>query len=293
MSSKHSIDTKNGSELRIITPDEHAAFKLEGYHLMRPLFAAEESAYWRNQINTVFDFPAEPDAAAQIAGTTHTLADGVTTTEAFWPLIFNERLIATVRALIGDNIRYTQHSDLHINLPGGRWHRDNACRDFGVGPDWEEGKQPYRVVRVAIYLSDHNESNSSLVILPGSHRRETKLARAEYVIWNKLRGFLRQRGRNNLLSHHFLTARRHVLRAKPGDCIIFDQRVMHAGGVIRGPEPKYAIYLSFGIDNRHSRNHRAFFLDRPTYSPHLSAALRARLSKSGLLLNDAPKTMQG
>jgi len=197
-----------------------------------------------------------------------------------------------VRALIGNEIRYTQHSDLHINLPGGRWHRDNANRDYGVGPDWDETEQPYRVVRVAIYLSDHNESNSSLVVLPGSHRRETRRARTEYVIWNKLRGFLRRRGRNNLLSHHFLTTPRHVLRTQPGDCVIFDQRLMHAGGVIHGPEPKYAIYLSFGIDNQHSRNHRAFFLDRPTYSPNLPVALRARLSENGLLLEDASETIQ-
>ena len=275
-----------------ITADDKAAFEREGYHLIRPLFSKAEAAHWRDQINAVFDFPPEPDAAARIAGATHTLADGVTTTENFWPVIFNERLLATVSALIGDDIRYTQHSDLHINLPGGRWHRDNAHRDFGVGPDWDETEQPYRVVRVAIYLSDHHASNSSLVVLSGSHRRETRQARTEYVIWNKLRGFLRRRGRNNLLSHIFLTAPRRVLRTQPGDCVIFDQRLMHAGGVIRGPEPKYAIYLSFGIDNQHSRNHRAFFLDRPTYSPDLPAALRARLSDNGLLLDDASGTIQ-
>lgn len=275
-----------------VTADEKAAFEHDGYHLIRPLFGAEEAAGWRDQINAVFELPAEPDAAAKISGATHTLADGVTTKEAFWPVIFNERLIATVRALIGDNIRYTQHSDLHINLPGGRWHRDSACRDYGVGSDWDEDEQPYRVVRVAIYLSDHAESNSSLVVLPGSHHRESRISRTEYVIWNKIRGFLRRRGRNNMLSHHFLTAPRRVLRTQPGDCVIFDQRLMHAGGVLRGPEPKYAIYLSFGIDNQHSRNHRAFFLDRPTYSPDLPAALRARLSENGLLLDDAPKTIQ-
>jgi len=241
-----------------ISAKDKTTFERDGYHLVRPLFSEEEAAHWRNQINAVFDFPAEPDAAAKIAGATHTLADGVTTTENFWPVIFNERLLATVRALIGNEIRYTQHSDL----------------------------------QVAIYLSDHNESNSSLVVLPGSHRRETRRARTEYVIWNKLRGFLRRRGRNNLLSHHFLTTPRHVLRTQPGDCVIFDQRLMHAGGVIHGPEPKYAIYLSFGIDNQHSRNHRAFFLDRPTYSPNLPVALRARLSENGLLLEDASETIQ-
>lgn len=167
-----------------VTPGERAAFERDGYHLLRPLFTAAEAAEWRNRINHVFGFPVEPDATPQIAGATHTLADGVTTNDDFWPVIFNERLLATVRALIGDDIRYTQHSDLHINLPGGRWHRDSACRDFGVGADWDESEVPYRVVRVAIYLSDHTQSNSSLVVLPGSHRHESRLRRAEYVFWN-------------------------------------------------------------------------------------------------------------
>jgi hypothetical protein len=276
------------TQTEIVTDEERAAFETDGYHLVRPLFSPEEAAAWRDRINEVFGFPAGAEAAAQIDGQTHTLADGVTKTEAFWPIIFNERLVATVRALLGEDIRYTQHSDLHINLPGGRWHRDSACRDFGIGEDWIEDDAPYKVVRIAIYLSDHAASNSSLLVLPGSHRRESRLARAEYVSWNRIRSFLRRRGRNDWLPHHFFSAPRHVVRTQPGDCVIFDQRLMHAGGVIHGPEPKYAIYLSFGIDNQHSRNHRAFFLNRPTYSPDISNALKQRLSEAGLLLDDTP-----
>jgi ectoine hydroxylase len=280
------------SDTNHIGPEDKAAFERDGYHLIRPLFSVEEAAAWRDRINAVFQLPAAPDAAKAIAGATHTLADGVTITEDFWPIIFNERLVAAVRSLIGNDIRYTQHSDLHINLPGGRWHRDSACRDFGVGDDWDETDAPYRVVRVAIYLSDHAASNSSLVVLPGSHRQESRVARTEYVMWNRLRSFLRRHGKNDLLSHHFLSAKRKVLETRPGDCVIFDQRLMHAGGVIRGPEPKYAIYLSYGVDNQHSRNHRAFFLNRPTYSPDLPGALRTRLSVAGLLLDDTPETIQ-
>lgn len=274
------------------TSDARAAFERDGFHLIRPLYNDEDSQYWRNQINAAFDLPAEPAVHGAIAGRTFTMADGVTIREEFWPIIFNETLLSTVRTLIGDDIRYTQHSDLHINLAGGRWHRDSACRDFGVGPDWDERDDPYKVVRVAIYLSDHSESNSSLVVLPGSHRRETTVARKEYVLWNKIRSLLRRYGHNDMLPHHFLSAPRRVIRTKPGDCVIFDQRLMHAGGVIHGPEPKYAIYLSFGINNHHSQNHRAFFLNRPTYSPDLPVALRARLSENGLLLDDAPEINQ-
>ena len=273
-----------------ILPAARDAFARDGFRLLRQLYSQTEAAQWRDQINTIFGLPTGDDAAAAIAGATRTLADGITTNEEFWPVIFNDRLLTTVRALIGDDIRYTQHSDLHINLPGGRWHRDNACREFGVGEDWDERTQPYRVVRIAIYLSDFSDSGSSLVVLPGTHRRETWLGRREYVIWNKVRSLMRKYGHNDVIPHWFLTNPRKVIRTKPGDCIIFDQRLTHAGGVLGGAYPKYAMYLSYGLDNAHSRNHRAFFLDRPTYSRNLSALLEAKLADHNLLLNSAQIT---
>jgi len=277
-----------------VSADARADFARDGYFLLRPLFTTAEAAQWREHINRVFDLPAGAAAEKAIAGKTFTLADGITINEAFWPIVFNERLLATTRALLGGDIRYTQHSDLHINLPGGRWHRDSACRDFGVGPDWDESEQAYRVVRVAIYLSDYSNSGSSLVVLPGSHHSETAIARREYVTWNKMRTALRRRGRNDWVPHWFLSHPRKVIRTQPGDCVIFDQRLMHAGGVVSGPQSKYAIYLSYGLDNQHSYNHRAFFLDRPTYSSDLPPALGTRLADSNLLLSngDAPHTHQ-
>jgi hypothetical protein len=265
-------------------PDK-AVFERDGYYLLPELFKKDDVARWRAEINNLFGFPGDPEGFRAITGHTFALADGVTTQEQFWPIIFNEELLKTVRALIGRDIRYTQHSDLHINLPGGRWHRDNAFRDYGVGPDWDESHEPYRVVRVAIYLSEYSESNSSLVVLPGSHKKESKLNRLEYVLWNRLRTLLRQHGKNDWLSHNFLTAPCRTLKTHSGDCVIFDQRLMHAGGIVSGPKPKHSIFLSFGINNTHSRNHRAFFLNRPTYNSVIPTNLYHKLSQSGLLLD--------
>jgi hypothetical protein len=268
-----------------LTADERAKFDKDGYHIVEGLFSRDEAREYRNKLNATFDLPTGDNAQRQIGTQTHTLADGITKLENFWPVIFNDRLLSSVRTLLGDDIRYTQHSDLHINLPGGRYHRDNACREFGVGPDWDETDETYKVVRIAIYLSDHDESGSSLVILPGTHRRESRIMRREYVTWNQLRSVMRRHGHNDRLPHLFFSSPKRVIKTRPGDCAIFDQRLMHAGGVLRGPKPKYAMYLSYGVDNSHSRNHRAFFLNRPTYSPTLPDELEAKLKVSGLLLD--------
>ena len=132
-----------------------------------------------------------------------------------------------------------------------------------------------------VHLAD---SGSSIVVLPGSHRRETRLNRLEYVIWNKLRSFARRRGHNDAVPHLYVSRSKRTIKTEPGDCIIFDQRLLHAGGALRGAKPKYSVFLSYGIDNSHARNHRAFFLKRPTYSPEVPAELRDRLAAEKLLL---------
>ena len=265
--------------------DAQTRFERDGYVVIPGLLAPDEAVKYRRAIADVFELP-EQNVTEAIDGKTMTLADGVTITPSFWPLIFHPGLLAGVRSVLGPDIRYTQHSDLHINLRGGRWHRDNACREFAVGPDWDEREAPYKVARIAIYLSEYTDSGSSLLILPGSHQTETWLQRREYSLWNKLRSLFRRRGRNDCVPHLFFSRRAIRLTTNPGDCVIFDQRVMHAGGVLRGREPKYAIFLSYGVENRHSHNHRAFFLDRPTYTRDLPPSLSERLEEAGLLLPD-------
>ncbi len=267
-----------------ITAADKALFERDGFYVIRNLLSSDEARHYRHCINQAFDLPAEELDNASIDSATFTLADGMTTGSDFWPVLFNERLLDTVRTLLDDNIRYAQHSDLHINLHGGRYHRDSACREYGVGPDWDEGAAPYKVVRIAIYLSDYGDSGSSILVLPGSHRHESRLNRLEYVVWNKLRSFARRHNCNDFVPHLFFSMPTVTLKTQPGDCIVFDQRLLHAGGVLRGAKPKYSMFLAYGANNQHSRNHRAFFLKRPTYNPDIPEALRDRLEEARLLL---------
>ena len=108
------------------------------------------------------------------------LRDGITKNPAFWPIIHHPKLLEHLELILGPDFAYTQHSDLHINLHAGRFHRDSANRRFGTGPDWNEDEEPYGVVRVAIYLSDYKESGTSLMVVPGTHRHESTLLRKEY-----------------------------------------------------------------------------------------------------------------
>ena len=267
----------------VISHSDKEKFELSGYHVIKKLFALDDVKIWRQKIRDVFSLPYKESNREQLNYETHTMPDGVTRIENFWPLIFNKKLLAVVRGLIGDNILYTQHSDIHINLPGGRWHRDNAHRNFGVGPDWDESIEPYKVVRVALYLSDYKDSGSCLRVLDGTHRAESALCRREYTVWNLLRTKARHYNLNDKLHHMFFTNSMTTIKTEPGDCVIFDQRVLHAGGVLGGRLPKYAAYLSYGVDNMHSHNHRQFYLDRPTYQRDIPEKLYNQLLNVNLL----------
>src|SRR5262245_1975728 len=98
-----------------------------------------------------------------------TIPDGVTQFPLFWPLIFNERLLETVRELIGPNIRFLQHNDLHVGFSSYNWHRDSVSRRLGEGRDWDE-TEPYKIVRVGFYLQPRDGSSFQLGLLPSTHR---------------------------------------------------------------------------------------------------------------------------
>src|SRR5262249_20678835 len=99
-----------------------------------------------------------------------TQPDGVNRHPDFWPIVFNERLLATVREILGPNVRYLPHNDLHMGFSSFSWHRDSVTRSTGEGADWDESREPYRIARVGIYLQRFDQSQFKLGIVRGSHR---------------------------------------------------------------------------------------------------------------------------
>jgi hypothetical protein len=262
-------------------------FEKDGYCILPNLLSVEDVEKYKLTINKVFDLPNK-DLLMTDVRKTYALADGVTKNSDFWPLIYNDYLIGFVSELLNGDIKYTQHSDIHINLGGGRFHRDGRCREFGIGSDWEEDDHPYALVRIGFYLSDFKDTKSSVILLPGTHKKETRITRFEYIIWNKVRSFFRKFGANNWLPHVFFSNRRIVHKSKAGDCVIFHQRLLHAGGtLLNTKKPKYAIFTSYGLNNQHSYNHVDYYFNQRNdldYLKSLPKNLHDKLKSHDLLL---------
>ena len=87
--------------------------------------------------------------------------------------------LASAREVLGPEAVYLHHNDLHAGYSSPGWHRDNVHRTFGQGEDWDESTTPYRCARIALYLQTHAESGFKFGLIPGSHRRESRLVRWE------------------------------------------------------------------------------------------------------------------
>lgn len=272
-------------------------FRRDGYVVIRGLLSDEEVQKYRVQIQSLSNLDDSSFATEHFE-----CPDGVSKNRDFWPLIFQEQLVVAIRRLLGPTVRYTQHSDLHAHRTGG-WHRDCACRKYGVGPDWSGNCGDYNVVRVAIYLQSFEESGSALGVVPGSHRFESRVRDRHLEYWRfrfgverKLRKFGNKFGvcsrveppeermmmwtRENY--NPWLTRPSYPvwINTEPGDCIIFDQRLYHRASPIHGP--KYAVYLSYSPENQHARNHLGYYrhfrkdLDYRPLDPELVAELKTR-----------------
>ncbi len=198
----------------MVKNNKKSFFDNNGYFLLRKLFSDRECKKLKLEINRYFKLPLKELKQNDINFRTFVEPDGVTKNKKFWKIIFNKKMLSAIRSIIGNEICYTQHSDLHINLGAGKYHRDNAFRFFNVGPDWNEEKDQYKVLRVAIYLSDYQKSGSSLIVFPYSNKKETFLSRIEIRLWNYIRLFWSKRFNKNFLPHFFFRLKQLILNTK-------------------------------------------------------------------------------
>jgi hypothetical protein len=249
-----------------------AEFQEKGYVLVKELLPEEAVK------TAVQNLDRLSEQQRRIGG--WTTPDGLTQTECFWPLIFDDKLLATVRGLLGENIRFLQHNDLHVDFSSYNWHRDSVSRKLGEGPDWDE-TEPYRIVRVGFYLQPRSASAFQLGLLPGTHRlpsapRERNRRRLENMTGsvNVVRRLVSGRNPSPATAEWLAPAN--------GDAVIFDPRVIHTGS--RSLGSKYSVFLAYGVPNNHYFDHATYYrFLRPElgYQP-IPPMLVEQLKASGL-----------
>jgi hypothetical protein len=145
----------------------------------------------------------------------------------------------------GDNYRFCLSNDIGVDRHG-PWHKDvmnngppgtYIVSHFTTIDIWNthEG-ETQQIVKIAIYLQDHENNNGALEVVPGSHiRRDYNTEGSIYT------------------------------HPKKGDVIIFDQRITHRGISNKSGEPRILLSFGFGKNNIFTDNFEKGTIIRQDY----------------------------
>ena len=182
-----------------------------------------------------------------------------------WEFIFNDRILNAMRSVLGPNISYlhdSSFSHLFYNKKNdfskfANWHRDNPCRRFGKGADWDKN-EPYNVVTAIIYLSSNEGSNSSVNVIPFSHKKKFTLSNMLRILHHRIKKITFLLSIRKLFQS-FLGVN---IQTNPGDCVIFLSNVLHKA--LPHPSLRQWIVFHYGIGNKHSKNYINYILKHRT-----------------------------
>ena len=173
-----------------------------------------------------------------------------------WEFFTTDRLLNIVKNLLGPEIFYLhtcaikrEEKDIQY-----AWHRDNACRQFGKGANWDK-KEPYNVLSLIIYLSSSETTGSGINLIPFSHKKTYTLSNIFRVLHFKTKFISLLKNIRDLFPKYLVGVN---IKTEPGDCVIFVANLFHTGIPTRGL--RKAIVFQYGVDNKHSRNFVNYYM---------------------------------
>ena len=233
--------------------DKDLFFK-NGYCVIRNILSDEEVNQYKKNIKII---SKKIDAKVVI---------GIHNYSEYWSIIAHKKILKVIKKLLGsEDIKYlyssaTRHEDK--TSWSWSWHRDNPCRIFGAGADWNE-KEIYNCVRVGVYLNSYDEVKSGINFLPASHLKR-------YTLSNLLRIFHHKTKNSNNVVIKFIREIFEPLiginiKTDQGDCVFFLAPLLHSAIPHQSSVMRDAIFLTYGTDNIHSKNYVNYWIKhRPT-----------------------------
>lgn len=160
---------------------------------------------------------------------------GVMDNPPFWPLVWNPRLLRRLRSLVGNDLRFVGRDAVAMHTSSYGFHADNRIHSLLHGTDYGTD---HSTTRVIFYLGRPGRPAARFGFQPFSHRVEGDRPVPPAV----------GRGKPAPV----------WLEVPPGDCVVFDDRLVHSGESLQGP--KTMVVLTFDRDSESAR--RSFFEHR-------------------------------
>jgi hypothetical protein len=183
-----------------------AQLNRDGYVIVRGVFSPQEVQHFRELLGRVrdranghSDFDADPRYPNLMMLRGDILSHPELQIVDY--VVLDPRVISIVKSLLGPEIVYHGDSCAQVGEGPRGFHKDNADRDDPAGIDWQG---EYGLIRLGIYLQDHERSSGGLKVRVRSH---------QYV------------------SHHRGVARN--LDTRAGDLVAWYLTTSHSGNAVR------------------------------------------------------------
>lgn len=238
----------DGTEgLAALSRDEVIAYERDGYHHASNLFSEEEACSLLDEakrLATAVDGPGPGIVIEPGSNAVRSLFRLHSTSDTFRDVAKDPRLVDVARQLLGSDV-YVHQSRLNFKpaFDGKEffWHSDFETWHV------EDGMPRMRAVSVSISLTDSNEFNGPLMVVPGSHKRfvrcvgvtpedhfEQSLKKQEYGVPS--RDAMRQ-----LVDEGGITAP----KGRPGSGLFFECNLMHGSSGNLSPYPRTNLFIVY------------------------------------------------
>ena len=235
---------------------EKSFFVENGYTIYRNVFDVDEILNFRSLVERSLQEDLEHDRASftQEGKKKVYYTEGDIITKPISKLFFNTKIINIAKEILSEKPCYFGEGNYQIGIGDRGFHRDSveeiiqgiSTRTFGHGPDWKES---YKLIRVGVYLQDHDKFSGGVKFQIGSNNLPYK------------------KGKSVLAD------------TKAGDVVVWDLRTFHSGNSVRLkgfrniplprlvenllpsflvlPEQKLrnSAFMVFGADNFHLQRH--------------------------------------
>tara|TARA_R110002033_G_scaffold713_1_gene6253 strand:+ start:3687 stop:4496 length:810 start_codon:yes stop_codon:yes gene_type:complete len=176
------------------------SFKKNGYCIVKNVFSLEEINEFRNLAYQTLEKDKKEGKGHQEVSKIKNVfyPKGDIMGKPLSKLLFSDKILEIAGTVLGQKPTYFGDSTYQVGTGDRGFHRDNVDRLTNIGEDWDGD---YDIIRVAVYMQDHDQYSGGLKVIEGSHI-----------------------GRGN---------KRKFIDSKAGDVVFWNLRIFHSGNGVR------------------------------------------------------------
>ena len=155
---------------------------------------------------------------------------------------------------------------------------------MGKGLSGDESEVPYLLVRTGIYMLPE-QTDYRFGLIPGSHRpgaifSEEEFKTIDHKISHRANAMAKLTNKDQFIEEAIW------IQPAPGDCLIFDPRLIHTGSDFTGT--KHAMYNGYGVENKHFRNfyHYYRYMRYDLNYKNIPTELKVKLKEADLYVDE-------